>query len=72
MDFRYVALIALFVVLGLLSTAVFLHRRVRRSGTASANLAAAETASQQLSLDFNPYTTAGVDKQSIPSERVTL
>jgi len=72
MDFRYVALIALFVVLGLLSTAVFLYRRVRRSGTASSNLAAAEAASQQLSLDFNPYTTAGVDEQSIPSERVTL
>jgi len=64
MDFRYVALIALFVVLGILSTAVFLRRRVvRRSQKVLEH--------QQLSLDFNPYT-ADVDEQSIPSERVTL
>ena len=65
MDFRYVALIALFVVLGTLSTAVFLRRRVvRRSQKALEH--------QQLTLGFNPYTGAGVDEQSIPRERVTL
>ena len=72
MDFRYVALIALFVVLGILSTAVFLHKRViRRSHKALAHLEIAEAALQQLSLDFNLYT-AGADGQSVPSERVTL
>jgi hypothetical protein len=72
MDFRYVALIALFVVLGLLSTAIFLHKRVvLRSQKALAHLQSAEAALQQLSLDFNPHT-AGVDAQPVPSERVTL
>ena len=73
MDFMNLALIAFFVVLGLLSTTVFLRKRVvRRSETTLTHLPGAEEASQQLSLDFNPYTTAGIDEQSIPSERVTL